>query len=87
MEFKVDHNYVPTTVMRFRLESIDMNFIGTALPDPSMAERIDALREPNRAEIIFDDSREIDLLIQMLERFRDDCHKHISEWNRKERRC
>ena len=83
MKFNVEHNYVPAKSMRFRLQSINRQFLCTTLPNPSMAESIDALREPNEAAIIFDDSREIDLLIHMLETFRNDCFIRMGEWERK----
>jgi len=43
--------------------------------------RID-LREDTKAEIIFDDLLEINELISMLERFREECSGYIGNWQR-----
>ena len=49
-------------------------------PMPYMP-RID-LEEDKRAEIVFDDLREVDELITMLERFKKECSGYIGSWHR-----
>ena len=50
-------------------------------PMPYMP-RID-LMEDKKAEIIFDDLREVDELITMLERFREECSGYLGSWHRR----
>lgn len=49
-------------------------------PMPYMP-RID-LEEDKRVEIVFDDLREVDELITMLERFKKECSGYIGSWHR-----
>ena len=82
MKFKIDHDYVPVNVMRFRLLSKNIQFRCITPPDPSKEFDLSSFYEPNEAEFIFDDSREVDHLIEMLKKFKDECGDRIGEWKR-----
>lgn len=82
MKFNVDHAYVPVNSTRFRLLSTNMQFICTQLPEPEELMDLSVLHKQNEALFVFDDSRELDLLIEMLQKFRDGCHNQMGEWKR-----
>lgn len=81
MKVIVDNTYVTTNMMKFRLLSINMQFRCIAPPKSENTD-YDKLVKPNEAEIIFDDSRELDILIKMLKEFRDCCYYNMGEWKR-----
>ncbi len=60
--------------------SIDIRFTCFGNPFPYAPRR--DLVEANQVTIVFDDMREIDELISMLEKFRNGCHEYIGEWRR-----
>lgn len=82
MKVDVEHGYAPTKSIRLRLLSTDMQFRCIMPPNPN-EQFLDPFGGSNVAEIIFNDTREIDNLIQMLEKFRDECHNHMGVWERK----
>lgn len=43
-------------------------------------DELDLLEGSKSAEITFDDSQEIDSMIEMLTRFRKECREYIGEW-------
>lgn len=52
------------------------------IPQPmSYMPRID-LMEDRKAEIVFNDLREVDELITMLERFKKECSGYLGGWHR-----
>lgn len=84
MKVDVERDYAPIKSIRLRLLSADMMFRCIIPPNPN-EKFLDPFEEPNETEIIFNDTREIDNLIQMLERFRDECYNHICVWERRKR--
>ena len=52
------------------------------IPEPMpYMPRIDLI-EDRRAEIVFNDLREVDELITMLERFKKECSVYLGSWHR-----
>lgn len=47
---------------------------------PLPYEERSVCNKPKRAEITFDDLQEVNSLISILERFRDECTEYIGEW-------
>ena len=82
MKFNVDHAYLPVNLMRFRLLSTNMQFRCIQPPDPEKIMDLSTFHEPNEAAFVFDDSRELDNLIAMLQKFRDGCYNQMGEWKR-----
>ena len=82
MKVDVERGYAPTKSIRLRLLSADMMFRCIIPPNPD-EQFLDPFEEPNETKIIFNDTREIDNLIQMLERFRNECCNHIGVWERR----
>lgn len=80
MKFKVDNANESVNMMRFKLSSTNMQFRHTTDPRATYLD-YNADVNLNEAEIIFNDSYELDVLIEMLTEFRDGCHDYMSEWN------
>lgn len=51
------------------------------VPAMPYAPQID-LEKDERVEIIFDDLTEVDELISMLKRYREECSRYIGSWHR-----
>lgn len=81
MKVDVTHGYVPTNLIRLRLLSSDMQFRCIMPPNPN-EQFLDPFGEPNEAKIIFNDTWEIDNLIQMLEKFKSECCDRMGNWER-----
>lgn len=81
MKIRVQNEYDSVRMIDLRLKSIDRRFRCITPPKPT--ETFDPFTdEPNRMEIVFNDTREIDNLIQVLERFKDDCFCTMGKWGR-----
>lgn len=81
MKIDIEHGYAPTKSIRLRLLSTDMQFRCIMPPNPN-EQFLDPFGEPNEAKIIFNDTWEIDNLIQMLEKFRSECCNNMGVWER-----
>lgn len=65
-------------VLEFRLYSADAKFRCYIQPEPYGG--FIKFNETNAACIAFRDSRELDQLIRLLQKFRNDCHGFIGDW-------
>lgn len=81
MKVKVDDTNTPVNMMRFKLSSTDIQFRCIIPPKPH-EQFLDPFGEPNETEIIFNDTWEIDSLIQMLEKIKSECCDRIGNWER-----
>lgn len=82
MKIRVRNEHDSVRQIDLRLKSIDRRFRCFTPPEPTMT--FDPFTdEPNRMEIAFDDIREIDNLIELLKRFKDDCCRSIGFWEEK----
>lgn len=70
-------------VLGFRLYSADAKYRCYIQPEPSGCEPYGGFinfNENNAACIAFRDSRELDELIRLLQKFRNGCHGFIGNW-------
>lgn len=81
MKVNVDDTNTPVNSMRFRLLSTNMQFRRIAPPGARYPD-YSADVNPNEIQIIFDDSYELDSLIETLIEFRAGCHNYMGEWKR-----
>lgn len=83
MKVLVDVGAEPVTQLEMRLKSTNMRFIHHLYPShleyPKNIDSIALEGRDNHAVIEFMDTREIDVLIQMLERFKRDNSYHF-DW-------
>ena len=82
MKFKVDNANESVNMMRFKLSSTNMQFRHTTAPRASFPDYSSDVNL-NEVEIIFNDSYELDSLIEALLEFRNGSHNQMGEWKRK----
>lgn len=75
---QITGNSTRVTQLGLRLKSMDTKLQLFFDPFP-YADRLDLL-EPSRASILFDDSREIDALIDALQKFKIRNEQYIGHW-------
>lgn len=75
---KIIGNKDNVNVITLKHKGKDIKFRCYSKPFPYMP-RTD-LEEDREAEIVFDDLREVDSLIEMLERFKKESHEYMGEW-------
>lgn len=75
---KIGHAENVTSIL-FRHKSYDMKF-GAVLPARYMEEA--QIKPSERIEFVFDDLYEVDMLLQMLERFMGECSSIRGIWHR-----
>lgn len=83
MKIKTDSNQDKVEMISLYLHSVDLNLRCILPPDPEFFSYRDGIIDSmNETKIIFRDSRELDNLIEILEKFRDECNKEMGIWKR-----
>lgn len=81
MKFSVDKSG-PIEKLMIRLNSCNVNFSHEYRPIDPIEYRY-PIEQPNVGVILFNDSHEIDMLIEALERFKDISQNYMGAWRAK----
>lgn len=81
MKIRVQNEYDSVRQIDLHLKSIDRRFRCLIQPEPGASFDL-FTKEPNEMKIVFNDTNEIDNLIQVLERFKDECFYTMGKWRR-----